>query len=94
MKDYPSFREDWLALVTPELEDHEHRIQICNKVPEQDWRNLSNMSSMEEIWAYLDNKYCKKDVLTADRITDLHIFWASKAAQTDSAKFAEYYQVW
>ena len=23
MKDYPSFKEDWLALVTPELEDHE-----------------------------------------------------------------------
>ena len=23
MKDYPSFREDWHALVTPELEDHE-----------------------------------------------------------------------
>ena len=55
---------------------------------------MSNMSSMEEIWAYLNNEYGKKDVLAADRITDLHIFWASKAAQTDSAKFEEYYQVW
>ena len=49
---------------------------------------------MEEIWAYLDNEYGKKDVLAGDCITDLHIFWASKAAQTDSAKFEEYYQVW
>ena len=55
---------------------------------------MSNMSSMEEIWAYLDNKYGKKDVLAADQITDLHIFQASKAAHTDSAKFEEYYQMW
>lgn len=47
MKDYPIFREDWLALVTPELEDHEQRIQIRNKDPEQDRHNLGNMSSME-----------------------------------------------
>ena len=66
MKDYPSFKEDWLALVTPELEDHDQRIQIHNKVPEQDWCNLSNMSSMEEIWAYLDNEYGKKYVPAAD----------------------------
>ena len=73
------------------VEDHEQQIQIRNKVPEQDQCNLSNMSSMEEIWAYLDNEYGKKDVLAADRITDLHILWASKTVQTNSAKFKEYY---
>ena len=36
MKDYPSFHEDWDGLVTPELEDHEQRIQIRSKVPEKD----------------------------------------------------------
>ena len=52
------------------------------------------MSSMKEVWAYLNNEYGKKDVLAADQITDLHTFQASKAAHTDSAKFEEYYQMW
>ena len=66
MKDYPSFREDWLGLVTNELEDHEQMILIRSKVPEKDKRNLANMSTMAEVWIYLDNEYGNHNILAAD----------------------------
>ena len=70
-----------------ELEDVNQRFLIKNRVPECDWRNISIMASMNNVKVYLDKQYGKLDLLTAERIKQLHCFWISKSTVIYASKF-------
>ena len=55
---------------------------------------VKKMSSMEEIWAFLDDEFGKDSELMSDRVAYLHDFKYPKCAVTEALKFKELYKCW
>ena len=54
------------------LTDIDQRFQIKRKVPEFNKINVGNMSSMKDVWTYLNRKYGKLELMSTKRIEDIH----------------------
>ena len=63
-------------------------------VPEAVKDEVTRMSTMEEIWEFLDDEYGKDSELTSERVDYLHGFKYSKDAVSEAAKFKELYKCW
>merc|ERR1711867_305863 len=55
---------------------------------------VTRMSSMEEIWEFLDDEFGKHSKLTSERVDYLHAFKYSKDAISEAARFKELYKRW
>ena len=55
---------------------------------------VTKMSFMDEIWAFLDDEFGKDSELMPDRVAYLHDFKYPKGAVTEALKFKELYKCW
>merc|ERR1711867_46293 len=55
---------------------------------------VTRMSSMDEIWEFLDEEFGKHSELTSERVDYLHTLKYSKDAVSEAAKFKELYKCW
>ena len=59
LRDYPTFKKDWQEMVTGNFESAQERRLIRNCVPESVRDEVTRMSSMDEIWEFLDDEFGK-----------------------------------
>ena len=81
-------------MVTGNFEPAQERRLIRNCVPEGVRDEVTRMSSMDEIWEFLDDEFGKHSELTSERVDHLHGFQYSKGAVMEAAKFRELYKCW
>merc|ERR1711867_365708 len=86
LRDYPTFKSDWLEAGDGHFKPSEERRAIRECVPDAIRPDIERMETMEEIWKFLDIEYRKPNVLSKERLNYLHTFQYSKTATSDSAK--------
>ena len=75
--------------------DAAQEIRLIRKcVPEAVKHVVTRMSSMAEVWEFLDEEFGKHSELTSERVDYLHAFKYSKDAVSEAAKFMELYDRW
>ena len=94
LRDYPTFKSDWLEAVVGYFKPSEERCAIRDCVPEDIRPDIERMRTMEEIWKLLDDEYGKPNELSAERVAYLHTYQYPKTATTEAAKFKELYRCW
>ena len=88
------FKKDWLELVSDRYNPaHELRL-IRKNVPESVWHVVTRLTSMTNVWEFMDEEFGKHSELTSDRVDHLHAFQYSKGAVSESQKFMELYDRW
>ena len=81
-------------MVKGNFEPAQERRLIWDCVPKEVKHEVTRMSTMEEIWAFLDDEYGKDSELTSERVAHLHNFQYSKSAITEASKFKELHKCW
>ena len=81
-------------MVKGHFESAQERRLIRDCVPKEVKHEVTRMSTMEEIWEFLDDEYGKDSELTSEQVDHLHGFQYSKGAVTEAAKFRELYKCW
>ena len=66
LRDYPTFRSDWLKVVSGYFELSEERCAIRDCVPDDVRPGITRMRTMEEIWEFLDDEYWKPRELSIE----------------------------
>ena len=94
LRDYPTFRSDWLKAVSGYFELSEERCAIRDCVPDDVRPEIERMRTMEEIWEFLDDEYWKPRELSIERVAYLRAYQHSKTATTEATKFMELYHCW
>ena len=94
LREFPMFKKDWLELVSDNC-DPAHELRLIRKcVPESVQHVVTRLSSMTEVWEFLDEEFGKHSELTSERVDYLHAFQYSKGAVSESQKFMELYDRW
>ena len=89
LREFPMFKKDWLELVSDRY-DPAHELRLIRKcVPESVRHVVTRLTSMTEVWKFLDEEFGKDSELTSDRVDHLHTFQYSKGAVSKSQKFME-----
>ena len=81
-------------MVKGNFEPAQERRLIWDYVPKDVKDKVTRMSSMEEIWEFLDDEFGKDSELMSDRVAYLHDFKYSKGAVTEASKFKELNKCW
>ena len=88
------FKKDWLELVSNNYEPaHELRL-IRKSIPESVRHVVTRLTSMTEVWEFLDEEFGKHSELTSERVDYLHAFQYRKGAVSESQKFMELHDRW
>ena len=81
-------------MVSDNFDDAQEMRLIRKCVPESVQHVVTRLSSMAEIWEFLDEEFGKHSKLTSERVDYLHTFKDSKDAVSESQKFMELYDRW
>ena len=87
MRDYPTFKSDWVKTVSGYFEPSVEQRAIRDCVPDDVRPEIERMQTMEEIWEFLDDEYGKPNKLSSEHVAYLHTYQYSKTATTEAAKF-------
>ena len=68
MHEYPSFCDDWRAIIEPDINEAGQLHTIRLKVPQRNQKDVASCAMMADVWALLDAEYGKTDEIAAKRI--------------------------
>ena len=91
IEEYAEFRKDWQDVIAKELDEAAQLRRIRTQIPVRDKKDIVGMSTMEQVWKYLNENYGKVGRIVAVTIKKLHKFKLSGKAKTDVDKFLELY---
>merc|ERR1712237_117422 len=81
-------------MIAKELDEAAQLRRIRTQIPVRDKKDVIGMSTMEQVWKYLNENYGKVDRIVAVIIQKLHEFKFSGKAKNDPDKFLELYTAW
>ena len=94
LRDYPMWKKDWLELVSGRY-DPAHELRLIRKsVPKKIRHVVNRLTSMPDMWEFMDEEYGKDSELTSERVDYLHAFQFSKGANSEAQKFMELHDRW
>ena len=71
-KTFARFKKMWSENITPRHEDSALHLMLCQALPKNILENISSLtSSADDIWAYLDDKYGKTEVVAREIMAEL-----------------------
>ena len=76
-------------MIAKELDEAAQLRRIRTQIPVRDKKDVVGMSTMEQVWKYLDENYGKVDRIVAVIVQKLHVFKFSGKAKNDPDKFLE-----
>ena len=74
LRDYAKWKRDWKNIVADRYEPVMELQMIREKVPEKVKDLVEGLTTMEEVWALLDEEYGKTTELVNDRVNFLNAF--------------------
>ena len=94
LREFPMFKKDWLELVSDRY-DPAHELRLIRKsVPKSVQHVVTRLTSMPDMWEFMDEEFGGHSELTSERIDHLHAFQYSEGAASESQKFMELYDWW
>merc|ERR1711867_384435 len=94
LRDYAKWRRDWTNLISDHYDPVYELSMIRSRVPERVKGLVERLTTMEEVWALMDEEYGKKSELINDRVKCLNSFQFGKGTTSEAAKFMELYAMW
>jgi hypothetical protein len=94
LRDYASFKREWLQGVQPHLELSTHVRQFKAAVAPHIRSDLKNFHDMDEIWEFMDERFADPMASSAEYVERLENFKYSKPVLTNHAKFQELTAAW
>ena len=71
-KTFARFKKMWNENITPRHEDSALHLMLCQALPKNIMENISSLtSSADDIWAYLDDKFGKTEVVAREIMAEL-----------------------
>jgi hypothetical protein len=85
---FPRFKKLWDENISPRHEDSALHYMLCESLPRKVLDNISTLSnSAEDIWAYLDEKYGRPEIVAREVMAELMGLDSKKLGQQFMGKF-------